>query len=66
MTSLQQSDSYTYLHSLKILSLIGPCGTTSFLSIEDFNMLSEFPDGTIVGTPHFQCGRHGFHPWLGN
>lgn len=32
MTSLQQSDSYTYLHSLKILSLIGLCGTTSFLS----------------------------------
>ena len=62
MTSLQQSDSYTYLHSLKILSLIGLCGTTSFLSTWDFNfkMLSEFPDGTNVGTAHFSIGGKGF------
>ena len=27
--------------------------------------MREFPGGTVVGTPHFQCRRHRFDPWAG-
>ena len=29
-------------------------------------MRKGLPGGPVVKTLHFQCRRHGFHPWLGN
>ena len=31
----------------------------------DKEVKMDFPGGSVVKTPHFQCRGHGFHPWSG-
>ena len=36
----------------------------STLVYENYSYRELFPGGPVVGTPHFHCRRHGFHPWF--
>ena len=39
---------------------------TEFLIVYSKTTSLDFPNGTVVKTPHFKCRRHGFDPWSGN
>lgn len=44
-------------------------GRAGARQVERLSRLNEgwdFPGGTVVKTPYFQCRRHSFDPWLGN
>ena len=63
---------HTDTHTPIVTTLSPPCITHPSTSSPDIAntftkmVFRDFPGSPLVKTPHFHCGGHGFHPWLGN
>ena len=70
-TWLFLSPIFSHTHPWLLLSplptlLIHPYLALTLQTLLQKLFFRDFPGSPLVKTPHFHCGGHGFHPWLGN